>query len=135
MSILIQLESSLEKQLREKALSKGVEVGQYISFCLEQLLPSLWVPPPPTLPDREAVLLQQLNLDIAPEQWELYLQLKQKRLKRKLTKMQQQQFIQVCEAIEQANVKRLSVLAELAQLKKVPIRVLMQQLGLAPHHE
>ena len=30
--------------------------------------------------DREASLLQQINLDIAPEQWQSYLKLKEKHL-------------------------------------------------------
>jgi hypothetical protein len=134
MSIVIQVNTVLEQRLRASALQKGVEVGQYISSFLEHLFPNQ-IAVPIVVPDREAVLLQQINLDIQPEQWELYLKLKAKRKKTKLSKNQQIQFIQLCEIIENANVKRMTVLAELALLKKVPIRLLMQQLGLAPHPE
>jgi hypothetical protein len=134
MSIILQVDTALEQRLRESALQKGVEVGQYISAFLEHLFPNK-IAPLIVVPEREAVLLQQINLDILPEQWQLYLKLKAKRKKTKLSKNQQAQWIQLCEAIEFANVKRMTVLAELAMLKKLPIRVLMQQLGLAPHHE
>jgi hypothetical protein len=134
MSIVIQVNTALEQRLRASALQKGVEVGQYIGSFLEHLFPSQ-ITAPIVVPDREALLLQQINLDIQPEQWQLYLKLKVKRKKTKLSKNQQIQFIQLCEAIENANVKRMTVLAELALLKKVPIRLLMQQLGLAPNHE
>ncbi|MEN9610750.1 MAG: hypothetical protein RLZZ628_1564 [Bacteroidota bacterium] len=134
MSIVIQVNTDLEQRLRASALQKGIEVEQYISSFLEHLFPSK-TPASIVVPDREAVLLQQLNLDVQPEQWQLYLKLKAKRKRTKLSKNQQIQFIQLCEVIEHANVKRMTVLAELAMLKKVPIRILMQQLGLAPHHE
>ena len=134
MSIVIQINTDLEQRLRENALKRGVEVNQYISQFLEHLFPNK-SSNQPSVSDREATLLQQINLDITPEQWQLYLKLKEKRQKGKLPKTQQEQFIQLCEAIENANVKRIAVLAELSQIRKTPIRILMEQLGLAPHYE
>ncbi len=134
MSIVLQVDTALENRLRESALQKGVEVGQYISHFLEQLFPNK-IHAPASVSEREALLLQQINLDIAPEQWQLYLKLKAKRQKSRLSRLQQVQFLHLCEAVEGANVKRITVLAELAQIRKLPIRVLMQQLGLVPNHE
>ena len=135
MSIVIQINTDLEQRLREKALKRGIEVNQYISQFLEHIFPNNTAATQPSVSDREASLLQQINLDIAPEQWQSYLKLKEKQQKGKLSKTQQEQFIQLCDAIEDANVKRIAVLAELSQIRKTPIRVLMEQLGLAPHYE
>jgi hypothetical protein len=33
-----------------------------------------------------------------------------------------------------ANAKRIAVLAELAQIRNLPIRILMEQLGLSPNY-
>ena len=135
MSIVIQINTDLEQRLREKALKRGIEVNQYISQFLEHIFPNTTSANQPSVSDREANLLQQINLDISPEQWQSYLKLKEKQQKGKLSKTQQEQFIQLCDAIENANVKRIAVLAELSQIRKTPIRVLMEQLGLAPHYE
>lgn len=45
------------------------------------------------------------------------------------------QFLELIEEIELANARRITVLAELAQIRNVPIRVLMEQLGIALNHE
>jgi hypothetical protein len=129
MSILIEVNNNLEKRLRERALKQGMEVNQYITQFLEHVFPNKTAIQPSTS-NREATLLQQINLDIAPEQWQLYLSLKTKRQKGKLLKTQQAQFTSLCEIIENANAKRIAVLAELSHIRKVPIRILMEQLGL-----
>jgi predicted O-linked N-acetylglucosamine transferase (SPINDLY family) len=134
MSILIEVNTHLEQRLRERALKQGIEVNQYISQFLEQVFPNKAVAQP-SISSREATLMQQIDLDIAPEQWKLYLALKTKKQKGKLPKTQQIQFTSLCELIENANAKRIAVLAELSQIRKIPIRVLMEQLGLNPHHE
>ena len=134
MSIVVQLNTDLEQRLREKAKKRGMEVNQYVSQFLEHIFPNK-VTTQPSVSDREATLLQQINLAITAEQWQLYLKLKEKRQKGKLSKMQQEQFIQVCDILENANVKRMAILAELSQIRKTPIRILMEQLGIAPHYE
>jgi hypothetical protein len=134
MSIVVQLNSDLEQRLREKAQKRGVEVNQYVSQFLEHIFPKKTTSQP-SVSDREATLLQQLNLEIAPEQWALYLKLKEKRQKGKLSKTHQEQFLQLTDTIENANVKRMAVLAELSQVRKTPIRVLMEELGLTPNYE
>jgi hypothetical protein len=134
MSIQIQLNSDLEQRLRQKASSKGIGVNQYISQFLEHIFPKN-VSAQPTVSEREAILLQQINLDISTEKWEMYLKLKEKSQKGKLTKSVQEQYLRLIEDIEIANAKRIAVLAELAQLRNVPIRILMEQMGIAPHYE
>jgi hypothetical protein len=133
MSIVVQVNSNLENRLRENASKQGLNVGTYIGQFLEHIFPEK-SPSVPTVSGREATLLQQVNLDFAPEKWTLYLKLKEKRQKGKLTKLQQEQLIKLTEEIEMANAKRIKVLAELAQIRNIPIRVLMEQLGLSSNY-
>ena len=83
---------------------------------------------------RAISLLQQVNLDISLEKWEFYLKLKEKCQKETITEIERNQLINISNDIEMANAKRIEVLAELSQIRNVPIRVLMEQLGLTPTH-
>jgi HicB family len=134
MSIQIQINPSLESRLREKANNKGMALNQFISQFLENTFPNTSTLQP-TVSEREAVLLQQINLDIPAENWELYLNLKEKRQNNTLSPKEKERLIGLTEEIEKANAKRITVLAELAQLRNVSIRILMEQLGLAVNHE
>ena len=134
MSIQIQINPSLESRLREKANNKGMALNQFISQFLENTFPNTSTLQP-TVSEREAALLQQINLDIPAENWELYLNLKEKRQNNTLSPKEKERLIGLTEEIEKANAKRITVLAELAQLRNVSIRILMEQLGLAVNHE
>ncbi len=134
MSILIQINPSLETQLREKAAKKGMALSQFISQFLEHTFPNNMTIQP-SVSEREAILLQQINLDISSEKWELYLNLKEKRQKNSINQTEQEQLLSLAEEIEMANARRITVLSELAQIRKVPIRVLMEQLGLTLNHQ
>ena len=109
-------------------------LNQFISQILEHSVPdeaatSL------TVSEHEATLLQNVNLDISPEKWTIYMQLKEKRQQKQLSAAEQSQFIALIDDIENANARRIATLAELAQLRNIPIRTLMEQLGLTAHHE
>ena len=132
MSIVIQINPSLENRLREKAVKHGVGINQFISQFLENSF-GRETPSQPSVTQREATLLQQVNLDIAPENWAIYLNLKEKRQKETITDNELKQLIELTNDIELANARRITVLAELAQIRNVPLRVLMEQLGLAAH--
>jgi hypothetical protein len=134
MSINIQINPSLETRLREKATTKGMALNQFISQFLEHTFPNSSTSQP-SVSEREAILLQQINLDISPEKWESYLNLKEKRKKSNLTENEQALFLSLIEEVEMANARRISVLSELSQIRNVPIRVLMAQLGLTLSHE
>ena len=134
MSILIQINPSIESRIRTQAMTKGMELNQFISQFLENTFTDK-SPQYPTVSDREALLLQQVNLDISSEDWELYLNLKEKRQQDAITKTERDTLISLIDDIEMANAKRIAVLAELSQIRNIPIRVLMQQLGLTPKQD
>jgi hypothetical protein len=132
MSILIQIKPSIEDRLRETALKKGLKLDQFISQFLENTFSDA---PPlrPSVSAREAALLQQINLGIAPETWQLYEVLKKKFQNGKITEKELAQFQDITEQVEIANVNRIEVLAELAQIRNVSLRVVMAQLGISKH--
>ena len=134
MSLLIQINPALENRLREKAGRKGVGINQFISRFLEEAFGNE-IPNQLSVSEREATLLQQVNLNISPEKWTSYLKLKEKRQKKTLSDTELTELIGLNNEIESANAVRITVLAELAQLRNIPIRVLMEQLGLTHHHE
>ena len=132
MSILIQVKPSIEDRLREIALKKGLKIDQFISQFLENNFadaPTLQ----PSVSAREAVLLQKINLDITPETWHLYSILKEKFQNNTMTGAELTQLQKITEQVETANVKRIEVLGELAQIRNVSLDVVMAQLGLPTH--
>lgn len=134
MSITIQVPAALEHRLREKAAKKGIGIDQFVAQFLERNFP-LEQSPQSTLSKREADLLQKINLDIPAETWDLYLKLKEKRQENTATDAELIRLLEITDQVEAANAKRIAVLAELSQIRGIPLRALMEQLGLAPTHE
>ncbi len=134
MSITIQLNPSLEHRLRENAQKKGVGVDQFVMQFLERNFPEE-NPRPLSVSKREAELLQKVNLDIPTKTWSLYLQLKAKRQSKTATEAELAALQSITEQVEAANALRIAVLAELAQIRNISIRALMEQLGLVANHE
>lgn len=134
MSITIQLNPSLENRLRENASKKGIGVDQFVMQFLERNFPET-AAASLAVPKREAELLQKINLDIPAQTWALYLELKAKRSANTASSAELATLLGITEKVEAANVQRLTVLAELAQLRNVSLHDLMEQLGLTPNHE
>lgn len=85
----------------------------------------------PVLSQKEADLLQQINLGLAPEQQRRYAVLIEKRLAETLTPVEHQEFMHLNQAVEQLNVVRLKNLVSLAQLRQITLSQLMADLGIA----
>ena len=132
MSILIQVKPSIENRLREIALKKGLKIDQFISQFLENNF-SDGSFSQPSVSAREAALLQQVNLGIAPETWQLYAILKEKFQDNTIASVELTQLQKITEQVEGANVKRIEALGELAQIRNVSLDVVMAQLGLPAH--
>lgn len=131
MSITIQVKPLLEQRLRKSAAAKGQSVDQFVSALLENNL----VDPPSeslSVSHREAELLQNINLNVLPETWAYFHALKQKQQENTLSAQELAEYQQIAEKIETANAGRLQVLSELAQLRQVSLRQVMQDLGITP---
>ncbi|MEZ4730970.1 MAG: hypothetical protein R3E79_27945 [Caldilineaceae bacterium] len=85
-----------------------------------------------TLAHQEAVLLQQINLGIAPATWQRYDLLKAKRRAATLTDTEHSELIVLGDQIELANARRVAALIQLAQLRHTSLEELMGQLGIQP---
>jgi len=84
----------------------------------------------PSLPKREAELLQQINQGLPAAQWQRYQTLNAKLLEESIAPDEHQELSVLIDQIEQLEGERLAYLIELAQLRNVPLATLMMQLGI-----
>lgn len=84
----------------------------------------------PSLPKREAELLQQINQGLPASQWQRYQTLNAQLLAERITPDEHQELGTLIDQIEQLEGERLAHLIELAQLRNVPLTTLMAQLGI-----
>ena len=129
MSLVLQINPSLERRMRQNALQKGVELSQYIVQFLEKNFPEE-KPKTKALLKREATLLQEIETTISIETWERYHILRNKRQTETITDIESTEYATINQQIEAANVKRLASIIELAKIRKISLDDLMQDLGL-----
>jgi hypothetical protein len=86
----------------------------------------------PSLPQREAELLQKINQGLPATIQQRFDELTARRQAETLTNEEHRELLQIVEQIEQRDAQRITHLAELAQLRHVHIRTLMNQLGIQP---
>jgi hypothetical protein len=86
----------------------------------------------PSLPKREAELLQQINQGLPSAVRQRYQELNRKLEAEVLTAAEHQELLNLIDKIEQADATRLRQLIELAQLREMSIDDLMQQLNILP---
>lgn len=84
----------------------------------------------PSLPQREAELLQLINRGVPAEVRRRYDELNDQLHAETITDEEQQELLKLIEQIEEADAERLRHLAELAPLRQVPLDALMDQFGL-----
>ena len=130
--LTVTLPPELEIRLRSQAAREGLAADAYIVRALEQVLPPQVGS---VLGRREAELLQQINLGISEVQWSKYRLLRSKREIRALSADEHRELIALCDEIEVANARRMPTLIELAALRNVPLKRLMNDLGLGNGRE
>lgn len=84
----------------------------------------------PSLPKREAELLQLINRSVSAEVRQRYDLLNDKLHAETLTDEEHQELLGLIEQVKQSDVERLRNLVELAQLRQLSLDELMDQLGL-----
>ncbi len=130
MSIIININPRLEKRLREQANRTGIELNQLVERVLEK-----WSEP--ALPsekklhkNKEEVLLQKINnTGFSEGFWVEYRELIKKRQLKTIEDAELVQLINMSDRLEKANLQRMKYLIELAQIRGISVRDLMQQLG------
>ncbi len=125
MSITVDIAPKLANKLKELVVQKGLDLDNFVNKLLEEQLDSIAT--------KEDELLLKINLGIAEEKWKLYYQLIEKRKAETLTTVEYQQLIDLSNEIEIANAERMKYLVQLAQMRKVSLKVLMNDLGIKPN--
>ncbi len=134
MSLVLQINPSLENRVRQNALRKGVDLSQFIVQVLELNFPEE-KPKYKTLSKREVLLLQKIESAITVETWERYHILRAKRQEETINPTESAEYTAINRQIETANVKRLASLIELSKIRKITLEELMNQLGLTTNYD
>ena len=134
MSLVLQINPSLEKRMRQNALQKGVELSQFVVQVLELNFPEEKTKTK-ALSKREAILLQAINGTLTVDTWERYHSLRTKQQAETINPTESAEYAAINQQIEAANVKRLAALIELAKIRNTTLDALMKQLGLTTHYD
>ena len=134
MTITIEINPEIERQLQYAAARAGVAPEAYIVGLLQQNLRRATQrhKTDRSLPRQEAELLRKINRSISQIQWERYDQLLAKRRTETLTPEELDELISLSDQIEAANVRRIKYLAELARLRNSTVSALIAELGIKP---
>jgi predicted nucleic acid-binding Zn-ribbon protein len=125
MALTIALKPSLEKRLKEGAQQKGVQLTDFISQLLEQMLPET-TPVRPKIVEPEMELLEQINQKLSNELWERSRFFRQKLQDGTISPTEQEEYTQLNHQIEADTVRRVSLVVELAKLRNVPAKELLE---------
>jgi hypothetical protein len=126
MSITVQLSTTLAADIQEKARNQGISLEDFIAKTLTLAIQKPVNKAKPT----EEQLLEKINLGISENVWREYKELKLQRKAETLDTKQVARLIELSDKIESANARRVKYLVQLSQLKKVPLRQLMTELGI-----
>ena len=86
----------------------------------------------PVLSERESELLQKINQGLPPDAQQRLDELIRKRQDETIDQKELRELQRLTDQIEKCDVERLKLLTELANLRNVPLRKLIKQLGLKP---
>jgi hypothetical protein len=132
MTIHLNVTSDLERQLRKVADQMGLTLDTYIMRLLQKDLRAHTAPA--RLSSEESKLLKQINASLSAMDWERYRGLLAKRDNEILTAGEHTELIALSDQLEEANVRRMTALAELARLRKTTVPALVEDLGLSSAH-
>jgi hypothetical protein len=129
MSLTIQLPSSLEQRIRDNAVRQGIPLENLVAQILASGINKLDLDEEEKI--REAELLQRIRLTVVPEA-ELgeYYRLSVLRQAEQLQEQEYERLFSLTHRVEAIHAERLKYVAELAQLRGIPLRQAMSELGL-----
>ncbi len=133
MSISINLSAETEALLVQEAHRSGIDIGQFVAGLIRNSLAAA-KPNKANLSKRESELFAIINQGFSENFWARWDELENKRQDEMLTEPEHQEFLKKTEQMENANFHRIKALAELAKLRKMDLRDLMQQLEISPRN-
>ncbi len=121
-------------QVSDHDLLKAVErMGpERFDAFLEQALTLHKAPRAKTLSTQETRLFERINREVPDEVSSRYEKLLRVRKRRTLTEAERTELIGLAEKYEDRDADRVAALVELSQLRRVPFRALVRQLGIEP---
>ncbi len=138
MTLTIDLKPEVEAALREEAARVGLDAGRFIQSTLEERLKRAANGHPKISPlsVEESKLLRQVNEWLPSEAWDEYQELREKFRAETLTEPEHQRLTEIYDQIEIINAQRIGFIAELARLRRISLKEMMNQLGiLSPGYE
>lgn len=128
--VSIQLGPEAEQRLRELATEQGVRAESLARNLLERCLAVSAPTSTPRVSAQEASLLQEINRGLAPETWQRYHQLMERRREETLSPDEHEELVALTDTVELAHAARMKGVAELANLRGISIDDLMAELGI-----
>jgi hypothetical protein len=131
MSIQLDLIRDMETKIIKAARREGVAPDAYVTNILSRH-PARQEK---NVSESEASLLEQINLGLTENDWQRYHELRLKLADRTLSSNEQRELIyliSLSDRLEEANVRRLTALIKLAELRDTSLDSLMTQLDLRP---
>ena len=132
MTIHLNVNSELERQLKKAARQLGLTPDTYIMRLLQKDLQTRAAPT--RLSPGESKLLKRINSSLSAIEWERYRVLLAKRDAEALNSQEQAELVALSDEIEEANARRMKAVAELARLRKTTVPALVETLGLSSAH-
>jgi len=132
MNVSLTVPPEMERKLKQAASQIGLTPDSYIVRLLQQELQAR--ASSARLSSEETELLQRINASLSTVEWERYRSLLAKRDAENLTGKEHAELIALSDKIEEANVRRMEAVTELARVRKVTVPELMSTLGLTPAH-
>jgi len=132
MNVTLIVPVEMERKLKQAANQLGLSPDSYIVRLLQQELQARAVST--RLSPEETDLLQRINASLSAVEWERYRALLAKRNAESLSDNEQVELIALSDQLEEANVRRMEAVSELARVRKVTVPELMSTLGLTPAH-
>lgn len=122
MSITLQLGLDIEQKLQKITTEKGVNLEEFLAELITEHIENT--------PTEEEELLEKIQQGVTIDKWHRYYELKEKRISETLNQNEHQELIVIYNAIETANAERMIHLVQLSKLRNIPVRQLMEDLGI-----
>ncbi len=129
MTLTLDITAELEHQIQREARRKGLDAKGFVLDLLRNYLAS---EASSSTQRSESELLEEINRGFPAEHWQRYSELAAERRAETLTAEEHAEMLSMIQLREEANVHRVECLAELAERRQVPLRVLMEQMGIEP---
>ncbi|MCP4660504.1 MAG: STAS/SEC14 domain-containing protein [bacterium] len=130
MAMTLDITAELEHQILREARRKGLDAKGFVLGLLRDYLTAEEASS--SAGRNESELLEEINQGFPAEHWKRYGDLVAKRRAETLTAEEHAEMLAMIQVREEANVHRVECLAELAKLRQVSLRVLMDQMGIEP---